>query len=198
MMLEHGWTCLGQSIYVDSKFHQSEERTDLSAVNVEVRLGSNDDFEFVVSPDAFRYTSHKISDVASPKIMETFQHSNEVVLDIRNFLTVCTTLPALQEGRVIGYSKMLPSEQCLDKFMELCLFKHGLDTNYSYHVAVKLTDGASSEMKWWPSSLVLQGSGLQPALKSVRVSKAMSALQSFVELLKGKSMLLLPFVKLVM
>jgi len=81
--------------------------------------------------------------------METFQHSNEVVLDIRNFLTVCTTLPALQEGRVIGsfdfsfilllgnifvflkdlfssfvgYSKMLPSEQCLDKFMELCLFK---------------------------------------------------------------------------
>jgi len=170
---------------VDSKFHQSEERIDLSAVNVEVRLGRNDDFEFVVSPDAFRYTSHKISDVASPKIMETFQHSNEVVLDIRNFLTVCTTLPALQEGRVIGYSKMLPSEQCLDKFMELCLFKHGLDTNYSYHVAVKLTDGASSEMKWWPSSLVLQGSGLQPALKSVRVSKAMSALQSFVELLKA-------------
>ena len=49
----------------------------------------------------------------------------------------------------------------------------------------------------WPSSLVLQGSGLQPALKSVRVSKAMSALHSFVELLKGKFMLLLPFVKLV-
>ncbi|PVH31831.1 hypothetical protein PAHAL_9G243500 [Panicum hallii] len=187
MMLEHGWTCLGESIYVDSKFHQSEERTDLSAVNVEVRLGRNDDFEFVVSPDAFRYTSHKISDVASPNIIETFQHSNEVVLDICNFLTVCTTLPALQEGHVIGYSKMLPSEQCLDKFIELCLFKHGLDTDYNYHVAVKLTDGASLEMKWWPSSLVLQGPGLQPALKSIRVSKAMSALQSFVELLKAWS-----------
>ena len=38
MMLEHGWTCLGQSIYVDSKFHQSEERTDLSAVNVVMNL----------------------------------------------------------------------------------------------------------------------------------------------------------------
>ena len=34
--------------------------------------------------------------------MEMFQHSNEVVLDINNFLTVCTTLPALQEGHVIG------------------------------------------------------------------------------------------------
>ena len=34
MMLEHGWTCLGQSIYVDSKFHQSDERTDLPALNV--------------------------------------------------------------------------------------------------------------------------------------------------------------------
>ncbi|RLN19478.1 uncharacterized protein C2845_PM02G13410 [Panicum miliaceum] len=131
MLLEHGWTCLGESIYVDSKFHQSEERTDLSAVNVEVRLGRNDDFEFVVSPDAFRYTTHKISDVASPNIMETFQHSNEVVLDICNFLTVCTTLPALQEGHVIGYSKMLPSEQCLDKFMELCLFKEQVLLNCS-------------------------------------------------------------------
>jgi len=38
MMLEHGWTCLGESIYVDSKFHQSEERTDLSAVNVVMNL----------------------------------------------------------------------------------------------------------------------------------------------------------------
>lgn len=27
----------------------------------EVRLGRNDDFEFIVSPDAFRYTMHKVS-----------------------------------------------------------------------------------------------------------------------------------------
>jgi hypothetical protein len=78
-------------------------------------------------------------------MLETFRHSNEVVLDTSNFLTVCTTLPALQEGHVIGnlefldyitvihfsmifpsfagYSKMLPSEHCLDKFMELWLLK---------------------------------------------------------------------------
>ncbi|KAJ1295494.1 hypothetical protein BS78_01G228500 [Paspalum vaginatum] len=187
MMLEHGWRCLGESIYVNSKIDHNEERTDLCAVNVEVRLGRNDNFEFVVSPDAFRYTMHKISDVASSNMMETFQHSNEIVLDTCNFLTVCTILPALQEGHVIGYSKMLPSEQCLHKLMELCLFKHGLDTNYNYHVAVKLACGTSLERKWWPSSLVLQGPGLQPALKTVRVSKAMSALQSFVELLKAWS-----------
>ncbi|WVZ59057.1 hypothetical protein U9M48_009261 [Paspalum notatum var. saurae] len=120
MMLEHGWRCLGESIYVDSKFDHSEERTDLCA---EVRLGRNNSFEFVVSPDSFRYTMHKISDVAGSNMMETFQHNNEIVLDTCNLLTVCTTLPALQEGHVIGYIKMLPSEQCLDKLMELCLFK---------------------------------------------------------------------------
>jgi len=65
--------------------------------------------------------------------------------DTSNFLTVCTTLPVLHEGHVIGnlefsyyitvfhfpmilssfagYSKMLPLGKCLDKFMELCLLK---------------------------------------------------------------------------
>ncbi|WVZ59058.1 hypothetical protein U9M48_009261 [Paspalum notatum var. saurae] len=128
MMLEHGWRCLGESIYVDSKFDHSEERTDLCA---EVRLGRNNSFEFVVSPDSFRYTMHKISDVAGSNMMETFQHNNEIVLDTCNLLTVCTTLPALQEGHVIGYIKMLPSEQCLDKLMELCLFKEQVLLNCS-------------------------------------------------------------------
>lgn len=52
------------------------------------------------------------------------------------------------------------------------------------------------QLSRWPSSLVLQCPGLQPALKSVRVSKAMSALQSFVELLTGMDVLL-PLVKIV-
>lgn len=34
LMLEHGWRCVGESIYVDSTFAASEERSDLSAVNV--------------------------------------------------------------------------------------------------------------------------------------------------------------------
>lgn len=34
MMLDHGWRCLGENIYVNSKFDQNEERTDLCAVNV--------------------------------------------------------------------------------------------------------------------------------------------------------------------
>jgi hypothetical protein len=29
-----------------------------------------------------------------------------------------------------------------------CVLQHGLDTNYDYHVAVKLTFGASLETKW--------------------------------------------------
>ncbi|KAL6640855.1 hypothetical protein ACP70R_019036 [Stipagrostis hirtigluma subsp. patula] len=184
LMLEHGWRCVGESIYVQSSFAESEERSDLCAVNVEVRLGRNDDFEFVVSPDAFRFTTHKISDATSTHMMETFQAQKEVVLDNCNFLTVCTTLPTLKEGHVIGYSKILPSEQCLDKFMELCSLKHGLDTNYNDHVAVKLVCQASLETQWLPSSFLLEGSGLQPALKSVRASKAMSSLQLFEELLK--------------
>jgi hypothetical protein len=34
MMLDHGWRCLGENIYVDLKFDQNEERTDLCIVNV--------------------------------------------------------------------------------------------------------------------------------------------------------------------
>jgi hypothetical protein len=34
MMLDHGWRCLGENIYVDLKFDQNEERTDLCVVNV--------------------------------------------------------------------------------------------------------------------------------------------------------------------
>lgn len=34
MMLENGWKCLGETIYVYSTFADSEERTDLCAVNV--------------------------------------------------------------------------------------------------------------------------------------------------------------------
>ncbi|KAK3123296.1 hypothetical protein QOZ80_8AG0628150 [Eleusine coracana subsp. coracana] len=185
LMLEHGWRCLGETIFVCSTFAESEERTDLCAVNVNVRLGGNDDFEFVVSPDAFRFAAHKISGAASCYMMETFHPKKDVVFDNCSFRTGCTILPTLQEGHVIGYSKILPSEQCLDKFMELCSLKHGLDTSYNYYVAVKLSYGTSLEPQWLPSSLVLQGSGLQPALKSVRASKAMSSLGSFAKLLNA-------------
>jgi hypothetical protein len=34
VMLDHGWKCLGENTYVDSKFDQNEERIDLCAVNV--------------------------------------------------------------------------------------------------------------------------------------------------------------------
>jgi hypothetical protein len=33
-------------------------------------------------------------------------------------------------------------------FYIISALQHGLDTDYNYHVAVKLTDGASLEMKW--------------------------------------------------
>ncbi|KAM0863231.1 hypothetical protein ACQ4PT_044719 [Festuca glaucescens] len=183
LMLERGWRFVGGSIFVDSTFAASQERTDLRALNVEVRSGLNDDYEFVVSPDAFRFTALKISDVASSSVMETFQRTEEVSLDGCSPQTACAILPTLQEGHVIGFSKLLPSGQSLDNFTELCSVKHGLETNYSYHAAVKLTCGVSWEKQWLPSPLVLQGSGLQPALKSVRASKAMSSLQFFVELL---------------
>lgn len=185
LMLEHGWRCVGESIYVDSTFAASEERSDLCAVNVEVTFGRNDYFEFVVSPDAFRFTTHKISDVASSSMMETFQHSKEVILEGCNFQTACTILPTLHKGHVTGFGKIPPSGQCLDKFVVFCSLKHGLEPNCSYHTAVKLTSGASLDKQWLPSSLVLQGSGLQPAPKSFRASKALSALRSFIELLKA-------------
>ncbi|GJN16442.1 hypothetical protein PR202_gb03430 [Eleusine coracana subsp. coracana] len=118
LMLEHGWRCLGETIFVCSTFAESEERTDLCAVNVNVRLGGNDDFEFVVSPDAFRFAAHK---------------------------------------GIVRYSPQNNAWISSWSFAHLRL----------------------------PSSLVLQGSGLQPALKSARASKAMSSLGSFAKLLNA-------------
>ncbi|EMS59651.1 hypothetical protein TRIUR3_33051 [Triticum urartu] len=198
LTLERGWSFVGESIYAQSTFAASEERTDLCVLNVEVRSGLNDDYEFVVSPDAFRFTTLKISDVASSNVMETFQHIKEVSLDGYNLQTACAILPTLQEGHVIGFSELPPSGQILDSFTKLCSVKvvylafptiifdlHGLEMNYSYHAAVKLTCGASCEKQWLPSPFVLQGPGLQPAPKSVRASKAMSSMRSFIELLKA-------------
>jgi hypothetical protein len=34
MMLDHGWRCQGENIYVDLTFDQNEERTHMCAVNV--------------------------------------------------------------------------------------------------------------------------------------------------------------------
>uniref|UniRef100_A0ACD5TXW1 Uncharacterized protein n=1 Tax=Avena sativa TaxID=4498 RepID=A0ACD5TXW1_AVESA len=184
LMLDRGWRFLGESIFVESAFSASEERADLCALNVEVRSGLNNDYEFVVSPDAFRFSALKISDVASSSVMETLQHSiKEVSLDGCSLQTACAILPTLQEGHVIGFSKLLPSGLSLDNFMELCSVKHGLETNYSYHAAVKLTCGVSWEKQWLPSPFVLQGPGLQPSPKSVRAPKAMSSLRFFIELL---------------
>ncbi|KAL5231335.1 hypothetical protein ABZP36_030111 [Zizania latifolia] len=184
LMLEHGWRCLGESIYVHSTFAPTEERTDLCALNVEVKLGRNNDLEFIVSPDALRFVTHKFIDFVSSDKMETFKDGKEVILDGCNFETACTTLPTLQEGHVVGFSKILPTGQCLDEFMQLCSVKHGLEADYSYHAAVRLTYGTSLEI-WFPSSFVLRGLGLQPAPKSYRESKAMSALQSFIRLLNA-------------
>uniref|UniRef100_J3N1K3 Uncharacterized protein n=1 Tax=Oryza brachyantha TaxID=4533 RepID=J3N1K3_ORYBR len=184
LMLEHGWRCLGEGVYVHSTFAATEERTDLCAVNVEVKLGRNDDIEFSVSPDALRFMTHKFFDSISSDKVETFKNGNKVILGDCNFQTACTTLPTLQEGHVIGFSKILPTGQCLDKFMQLCSLKHGLEADYTYHEAVRFGYGSSLEM-WFPCSFVLQGSGLQPAPKSSRASKAMSALQSFMGLLSA-------------
>lgn len=184
LMLEHGWRCLGESVYVLSTFADTKERTDQCTVNVEVKLGRNDDIEFAVSPDALRFTTPKFSDFVSSDEMETFENGKEVILDYCNFRTACTTLPTLQEGHVIGFSKTLPTGQCLDKFMQLCSLKHDLEADYSHYAAVRFGYESSHEI-WLPCSFVLQGSGLQPAPKSSRASRAMCALQSFMGLLNA-------------
>uniref|UniRef100_A0A0D3HC20 SAP domain-containing protein n=1 Tax=Oryza barthii TaxID=65489 RepID=A0A0D3HC20_9ORYZ len=184
LMLEHGWRCLGESVYVLSTFADTKERTDQCTVNVEVKLGRNDDIEFAVSPDALWFTTPKFSDFVSSDKMETFENGKEVILDYCNFRTACTTLPTLQEGHVIGFSMTLPTGQCLDKFMQLCSLKHGLEADYSHYAAVRFGYESSHEI-WLPCSFVLQGSGLQPAPKSSRASRAMCALQSFMGLLNA-------------
>ncbi|XP_020089310.1 uncharacterized protein LOC109710911 [Ananas comosus] len=182
IMLDQKWTCVGNNTFVESTFSCSEERSNLCAINVQVQ-SEMDEFVFLLSPDVLRFTRHKISDLLSSKMMERFENKKEVILEESNFLTSCTTLPLLYEGHVIGFNKVAPSGESIDKLMALWSFKHGLRLASDHFIAVQLAYGCGKNMQWLPSSFVLRGSGFAPATQTIRSTKAMNALESFMKVL---------------
>ncbi|KAJ3702917.1 hypothetical protein LUZ61_006622 [Rhynchospora tenuis] len=184
-MLDHKWTCVGDNTFVKSTFSTSEERANVCAVNVQVQSEASDEVIFVVSPETLRFSRHQILDLLSSKNMDKFGKKGEVILESLNFSMACTTLPSLYEGYVVGASKVLPEGESVDKFQDLLSIKHGLILKSNYYIAVQFSYGGCLNKKWFPSSFVLQGSGLTPAPKTIRVSKAVLAFESFIGLLEA-------------
>ncbi|EHA8590502.1 hypothetical protein COCNU_scaffold019532G000060 [Cocos nucifera] len=88
-------------------------------VSNQVQSEIDDDFVFLVSPDAFRFSRNEISDFVSSKMLERFDNGKEIVLEDYNICTACTILPSLCEGHVIGISKLLPAGEDFERLEEL-------------------------------------------------------------------------------
>ncbi|KAF3332473.1 SAP domain-containing protein [Carex littledalei] len=185
VMLDNNWTCIGDNTFVKSTFSTSEERSNVYAVNVQVQSGDSDDVIFLVSPDTLRFSRHQISDLMSSKNVDELNNMREVILESFNFSMACTTLPSLSEGYFVGVSKVPPEGESVNNFEDLWSIKHGLTLKSNHYVAVQFLYGGSTNKTWIPSAFVLQGSGLTPAPKTIRVSKAMLAFQSFIKLLEA-------------
>ncbi|XP_078164466.1 uncharacterized protein LOC144559325 [Carex rostrata] len=185
VMLDNNWTCVGDNTFVKSTFSTSEERSNVYAVNVQVQSGASDDVIFLVSPDTLRFSRHQISDLTSSKNVDELNNMREVILESFNFSMACTTLPSLSEGYFVGVSKVLPEGESVNNFEDLWSIKHGLTLKSNHYVAVQFLYGGSTNKTWIPSAFVLQGSGPTPAPKTIRVSKAMLAFQSFIKLLEA-------------
>ncbi|KAJ3674162.1 hypothetical protein LUZ60_006154 [Juncus effusus] len=185
LMLDHKWSCIRDSVFVESNFDSNQERTNLCALNVEVQCGACDEFVFVVSPDTLRFNRHKISDLINSQNMEILEKNKEVNFESYDYSTACTTLPFLYEGYIRGLSKVLPEGESFDLIQDLWSIKHGLNLQSSYFIAVQNSNGSCINKQWLPCSYVIQGSGLSAAPKSIRESKAKSAYQSFIKILQA-------------
>nr|CAD1837473.1 unnamed protein product [Ananas comosus var. bracteatus] len=99
---------------------------------------------------------------------------------VGNNFFVESTFSCSEERR---FNKVAPSGESIDKLMALWSFKHGLRLASDHFIAVQLAYGCGKNMQWLPSSFVLRGSGFAPATQTIRSTKAMNALESFMKVL---------------
>ncbi|ONK65425.1 uncharacterized protein A4U43_C07F36960 [Asparagus officinalis] len=183
IMFDNSWSCVGENCFIQSSFACSEERRHLCSINVTVQAETDDGLLFLVSPDVLWFKRHKLSDLASSQVLGKFENGEAVVLEEYGFSTSCKVLPSLYEGHVIGLSKLLPAGETVNRFEEFSLFKHGLDLPSNYFFNIQIRNGSHINRQWYPSAFALQVSGLAPAPQTVRTSKALQALEFFVNLI---------------
>ncbi|KAK1277485.1 hypothetical protein QJS04_geneDACA019671 [Acorus gramineus] len=180
VFLEREWRCVGDGYFVDSCFSRDEEKKHLLSFHLTVQPDKNDGFVFIVAPDVVRFTRHKLEDMLSLKLRQQFDCGEEVVVDCDSLLTSCSILPSLVDGHVIGISKSPPSGKHFDRLEELWSFKHGLALQSDFFMNIQITRSGLVNRQWFPSSFVLQSSGLTPAPQTVRSLKSICAFQSFL------------------
>eukprot|EP01018_Ginkgo_biloba_P038873 Gb_38387 [translate_table: standard] len=98
----------------------------------------------------------------------------------------CFILPCLIEGYIVGLSKLLPQDEEFQESKHLWLHKYGLDLpKECFYIRVRFTSGEDIFKIWFPSSLVLKGSGLMPVAQTIRASKVVCALDHFRRSIAG-------------
>ncbi|XP_058108090.1 uncharacterized protein LOC131251421 isoform X3 [Magnolia sinica] len=169
----------------DSALHVVKELRECLPVSDTVQADTDDGFVFLVSPEVVRFSRLKIMDLLGPKMKERFHGGEGVVVDEYCFATSCSVLPSLCEGHVIGLSRLLPGGEDFEQMGELWSFKHGLVLPNDYFVHILFTDEGCANKHWFPSSFILQGSGLTPAPRTIRATNAVFALESFMRIIEA-------------
>ncbi|KAJ0971626.1 hypothetical protein J5N97_019585 [Dioscorea zingiberensis] len=183
-MLENGWSCVGENSFVRSSFAVCEEGKHVYAVEVKVQSDTDDGFIFIVSPDVVQFSRHRVVGLLGTKQLQKFNGGEEVILEEYNIFTSCTTLPSLYEGHVMGLCKQQPVVDNFERLANYYTFKHGISLPSDYFIFVRFTCGGSNG-QWFPSNFVLQGSGFAPTPLRIRSSKAVEALESFLNILEA-------------
>ncbi|XP_077236115.1 uncharacterized protein LOC143877779 isoform X2 [Tasmannia lanceolata] len=182
---DSNWRCIGDGYIVRSNFACSEEKNHIYALHVTVQADADDAFVLLVSPDVVRFSRHKIVDLLGSKMQERFHGGEEVIVDDYSLATSCSVLPCLYGGHVIGLSKFIPFGEDFKHMEELWSFKHGLALPNDYFVKIQFTHASDANKQWFPSAYVLQGLGLTPVPQTIRASKAVCALESFMKIVEA-------------
>ncbi|CAN6465991.1 unnamed protein product [Victoria cruziana] len=143
MLLNANWRCLDNGFSFFSSFSSSEEKNDMSAIQVTAQAGADNDLTFVVSPDVVNFTRHKVMNLIGTELLQ-IESNKEVIVDKEDFVTACTVLPTLMHGHVIGLSRSPPAEILLD-YEEILFHKYGLRFSVKHFLKVKFIHGGAQK-----------------------------------------------------
>ncbi|KAH9296073.1 hypothetical protein KI387_039661, partial [Taxus chinensis] len=154
-----------------------------------VELDGDDQMVFVVAPDIVCFHRIKVKDFLPLEMEERFDNGHEINLEdwlwhLRDDLGLdkirCFVLPSLIEGCILGLSKFPPQNKDFQESKQLWLHKNGLEfPKDCFYIKVQFTSDEDIYKSWFPSSLVLKGSGLMPVAYTLRASKVVHALDNF-------------------
>ncbi|KAI5059409.1 hypothetical protein GOP47_0025728 [Adiantum capillus-veneris] len=178
-----GWMVFADNLASHGGVKEWLDGTLMEAVAFSVRTEVNGCIDFVLSPDVIRFHPFKIERLLIGPLKSLFDDGAVVIFNdyLENFPPdeilemKCLVLPSMQEGFVSGCCRTLPKELDLSKQRKIWNEKHGIVLPSGiFYIRVSFPIEGNKISSWFPSCLVLRGSGFFPALPSIRAARSHS------------------------